>query len=291
MRIELLRAFVAVAIFLFAAADLPGQPLFPATRSIETIVANSDLVVVAKLVEIRLDEQAPQHRGLDILVDVEETLKQDLFTIDPYEGLGVRVSQPLAEVQEWKRRGSRLLIAHDDHAPDEATILELADGRMEVLTADLKLLRDPEKVLQVAKETAQRAPAAVKRIHTFPLAVPREVIVGTKWETYYGSSGYLRLSVPVDQRLEKRAIDYLGSDSYQQRYEGVRALRYFKSDDNIARVKSLLGDPHWGHLKDADENGGVEVRWYGVRDEAFRTVRAWGVDMEKPVVREEVRIE
>ena len=94
-----------------------------------------------------------------IVLAVEETLKQDLFTIDPYERLGLRVSQPLAEVQDWKRRGNLLLVAHDEYAPNDSTVIELATGRLEVLTADFTLLRDPDAVLRIARDTVQHTPA------------------------------------------------------------------------------------------------------------------------------------
>jgi hypothetical protein len=284
-----LRSLVAAAVYMFAAAQLHAQPGFQSARSIETIVANADLVVVGKLVEIRAEEKTADRRGHEIVLAVEETLKQDLFTIDPYERLGVRVAQHLTEVQGWKLRGNRLLVADDAYAPYASTVIELATGRLEVLTADFTLLRDPDAVLQAAKKTLQRMPVAIKRIHTFSLAVPRAVVAGTKWEKYYGTGGHLGLSVPVDQTLQKRAQNYIDSDNYQKREEGVRALRYFKSDENVARVKRLLSDPAWAYLKRAEENDGVEVRWYGVRDEAFRTLRSWGADVEKPVIREEVR--
>ena len=132
-------------------------------------------------------------------------------------------------------------------------------------------------------------PAAVRRIHTFGLEVPREAVAGTKREEYYKTGGYLSLSVPVDERLEKRARDYCRSESYRRREEGVRALRYFKSDENIARVKRLLNDPGWAYLYHAQENKGIEVRIYGVRQEAYRTLRVWGIDVEMPVIREEVQ--
>jgi hypothetical protein len=280
---------MAAAVSMFAAVETHAQPLFPTDNSIETTVANADLVVVGKPVKFVAKEQTAQRGGHEIVLEIEETLKQDLMTIDPYERLGVRVSHPPEVIDDWMRRGNRLLVAHDDGAPDESTVFELAPRRCEVLTADFRLLRDGKDVLLAAKETVRRMPAAIKRIHTYSLIVPREVIAGTKWEPYYGTGGHLRLSVPVDQNLEKRAQDYIASDSYQKRQEGVRALRYFNSKQNIAAVKRLLGDPAWGHLEHADENGGIEVRWYGVRDEAHRTLRAWGVQVEKPVIQEEVR--
>jgi hypothetical protein len=39
----------------------------------------------------------------------------------------------------------------------------------------------------------------------------------------------------------------------------------------------------------AEENKGVEVRTYGVRQEAYQTLKSWGVDVKKPTIREEIR--
>ncbi len=130
-------------------------------------------------------------------------------------------------------------------------------------------------------------PAGVKRIHTFRLQVPRKVVAGTKWEHYYDTGGYLVLSVPVDMQLEKRAHDYIRSRSGPKRAEGARALRYFESDENVARVRPLLNDPEITHLQPAYENKG-EVRVYGVRYEAYQTLESWGIDVEKPLIREEI---
>ena len=121
------RSLVAAAVSVFAADQSHAQPQSTAARSIETTVANADLVVVGKLVEIRADEETTERRGHEIVLAVEETLKQDLFTIDPYERLAVRVWQPPAKVQGWKLRGNRLLVALDDCAP-HGTVIELAPG-------------------------------------------------------------------------------------------------------------------------------------------------------------------
>jgi hypothetical protein len=168
-------------------------------------------------------------------------------------------------------------------------MIELVPGKMEVLTADFTLLRDPEAVIGAVEDALLRVSPAAKRIHTFGLAIPREAVAETKWEEYYATGGHLVLSVPVDERLENRAHEYISSDSYQRREEGIRALRYFKSDENVMRARMLLDDPGWAYLYHAQENEGVEVRIYGVRREAYRTLKYWGTSVEKPTLREEVR--
>jgi hypothetical protein len=106
----------------------------------------------------------------------------------------------------------------------------------------------------------------------------------TRWAPYHG----LQLEVPADQRLENWAHQAIGSDDFMRRCEAVRALRHFPSDENIARLKALLNDSGWSYFHRAEDNLGVEVRHYTVRQEAYETLRLWGVSVPQPVVREEV---
>ena len=85
------------------------------------------------------------------------------------------------------------------------------------------------------------------------------------------------------------ARDALQSDAYLDREEAARALRYFPSEENTARLKRLWNDPGWAYLRHAEENHGIEVRVYGVRREAYETLKSWGVNADKPTTREEVR--
>jgi hypothetical protein len=182
MRTTSLMALVAVGVSLVASAPAHAQPLFDHADSIESIVANADLVVIGKLVEFGAGGQADERERHEATIAVEETLKQDIFTVEPHRRLRFHVSRPASALADWKNRSCRLLVATQSFAPSATTVIELAPKKLEVLTADFKLLRDPEALIQTAKETVQRMPAPVKRIHTFGLAVPREGIGGTKWE-------------------------------------------------------------------------------------------------------------
>jgi hypothetical protein len=289
MRAAWLKSLVAVAVSLVTSGPAHAQPLFGDAESIESTVANADLVVIGKLAEFGGGERADEREGHEITIAVEQTLKENLFSVEPHQRLRVHVRRPAPVLANWKDHSHRLLVAVKEDAPNATTVIDLADKNLEVLTADFTLLHDPQAVIRVAKETVRRMPAAMRRIHTFGLVVPRKVVAETKWEEYYKTGGYLILRVPVDKRLEKRAHDYIRSESYQNREEGVRALRYFKSDENSTRVKGLLNDPGWAYLYHARENKGVEVRIYGVRQAAYRTLKSWGVDVAKPTIREEVR--
>jgi len=107
-------------------------------------------------------------------------------------------------------------------------------GADAVYKADLTTLQKPADLLRVAKETLRSSPG-VKRIDTFPLTVP---IKGG----YYDRGGSTTVEVPVDGSLEKKAIPYLASKERWRRTEGAAALKYFKSEENVARLKEMLSD-------------------------------------------------
>jgi hypothetical protein len=92
----------------------------------------------------------------------------------------------------------------------------------------------------------------------------------------------------VDERLERRAQKAILSPRYAEREEGARAHLDFRSDENVARARSLLADPGWAYAAHAEDNRGVEVRVYGVREAPYRALKYWGVRAEEPVTREVV---
>src|SRR5580700_5134820 len=220
MRTACRMLLVAVGLGLFASAQAHAQPLGPGfpvdyTESIDSLFANSQLVVVAKLLDFRAKEKADGPDEHQVTIVIEETLKESILSNQPYEKLALDVSYPASVLAGWKNRANRLLVAMPWDCRDEArqtTITELAPDGLAVLTADLKILRDPATVIQAAKEVVRRMPPGVKQLYTFDLAVPRKSVIGTKWEKTYVKDGYLVLTAPVDERLEKRAIDALSSD-------------------------------------------------------------------------------
>ena len=289
MRSACSKLFLVVCLFLTATEQAHSQPLFAHAESIAATVANADLVFIATLVKFGDAERTEGREVHDATIVIEQTLKQDIFKEEAYQRLQIRIPGPALVLADWKQRSSRLLVAYDEYAPDATTVIELVPGTMEVLEADFTLLRDPEDVIRAAEQALLRMPAGVRRIHNFRLQVPRELVAETRWDKYYATGGYLLLSVPVDEQLENRAIEYIQSESYRNREEGIRALPYFRSDENIVRARTLLDDPGWAYLYQAQENNGVQVRIYGVRQEAYRTLKCWGTDVEKPLIRMEVR--
>ncbi|MCB1128593.1 MAG: hypothetical protein KDM81_19005, partial [Verrucomicrobiae bacterium] len=192
------KSLVAVGLSVLAWVQSQAQPLFAQAESIESTVANADYVIVGKLEKFGETEKAAEREGHAATIAVEETLKEKYARIESQQRLSVRLPDPLSTLVGWKERGCRLLIAIGDCEPRTVTVIDLTDARLEVLTADFAVLRDPEAVIQAAKETVRRMPRAVRRIHTFELGVPGAALVGTRW----ASKGTLVLNVPADERLE-----------------------------------------------------------------------------------------
>jgi hypothetical protein len=306
MRTACLKLIVAVGVCLFASVPTHAQPLIShnETESIESVVANADLVVIGKLLKIGrgtpADERTLNVEGREkheVTIAVEETLKHCISSPNERdEKIGLEAPYPGWVLRGWRNRASRLLVARSAGAPNESmtsntsftTIIELAPDTLQVLTEDMRLLHNPADVIRAARETVRRMPANVRRIQTFQLAVPWEIARGFKLPIPRETLRELRLTVPADERLEKRALDEIRSPNYWTREEGARALRFFKSDENIVRMKSFLRDPLFTDLEDPQENRGHEVREYGVRQAAYEALECWGVNVPTPVIEETI---
>src|SRR5262249_12906149 len=100
--------------------------------------------------------------------------------------------------------------------------------------------------------------------------------------------GSTTVDVPVDDALEKTALQYIRSEERWRRTEGAIALKHFKSDENVARLKPLLSDDDPYISEHAENNLGIEVRIHTVRKAAFETLTYWGIEVAKPVFEEKV---
>lgn len=282
---DLRNLILAIGILLLLSAETFAQPLCDRTDAVETTVINSEYVFVAKIVEVHPEEAGDESYGRHVDIAIEETIKAELFRDEPYTGLNVYLPYRASVLQELKDRAHRLLVALSTNNKDENVAIELDPETLEVMTADLVLLRDPEAVLEAARAAVHRLPANVERVHTFERIVPREVVADTRWIESYRTGGHLGVFVPVDEHLEQWALAAAGSGDPMRRPEGIRALAYFKSDESIALVQPLLDDPHFFfHSTD----GRTGERYYATRHAAWQTLKAWELDVQKPLYREEV---
>jgi len=258
-----------------------AQPSFHHEQSIEAMVLNADTVVVGKIVAV-----AEGKEFHETTIDVEETLRgkhrEQQRVRFPHRlwQLGVG-GFDAAELNVVRKDASRLLVAMRGEPAKIFGLIPLKDQEMNVYRADLTVLRKPADVILAARDTIRRAPG-VKRIDTFPLTIP------IKGGYYGGLGGSTTVQALVDELLEKKALEYIRSDERWRRTEGASALRHFKSDENIARVKALLKDAEPYISSHAAENHGIEVRIYTVRKAAFDTLKDWGITVDQPVFKDTV---
>jgi len=69
------------------------------------------------------------------------------------------------------------------------------------------------------------------------------------------------------------------------RAEGIAALRYFKSKQNIALLESLLNNPASMIEHHRDDRSDVK-RVYYIRKVGYETLRKWGAEVHKPLLEE-----
>lgn len=262
---------------LATAVQVQAQPIFAHAESIEYVVANADVVVIGKLTEWGDTKEILGSDWRNVTIAVKETLKGDTW-----QPLRVYVANPESVLSKWKDGTHRLLVAIQRDDTPTGTVIDLTDEKLETVTADFTFVRKPEDVVRIAKETVRRMPG-VRRTLGVRIMLPYDAIGDTRWAGHHG----LGVIVPVDDRLEKRAHEYIRGDDSIRRSDGIKALRFFKSDENIERLKMLLDDPDSGYLRHPTNNMGVEVRQFTVRKEAFETLEQWGVRVEKPIMRVE----
>jgi hypothetical protein len=178
-----------------------------------------------------------------------------------------------------------------------------------LFTHDLKVIGEPEALLKAARaavlEGRGRGKAEMHR-----LDVPHVVMYKT------GEVGDANsLFLPVDQHLEelarriirspgdyitpadfgpakddasrKRSANELRFSRDLLRADAVKALRHFKSDENIALLKTLLNDPATIGGTQFDGEKQIDLgREYYIRKAAYEALRDWGVQVAEPVLRE-----
>ena len=132
-------------------------------------------------------------------------------------------------------------------------------------------------MIRVAREAISKAPKNVRRVHTFVLPAPESFTA----EMNVGDLVYV--TVPADERLEKKAFALVKSNSPTDRMKGLEAIRFFKSKENISKVRALLNDPRREEVNRPNQK---TTYVYRVRKGAWNTLRTWGIEIEMPVIEE-----
>lgn len=255
-------------------------------NSIEWLVADSDRVIMGKIVKV---EAAGQHQA--VTVDVSKTLRgkhEDKVILLVMNNGGQaaqgwhKAAVPMLFCLQDTKDGWMLRRADGNHA---AVFLGKAEphATIEVFTRDFKHLTEPEAIVKYMEAYAKSIPADWKKKHTV-IHVPHRSPVYTK--LWAGSS--VLLTVPVDPQMEQQARAWCKSKNTEERAQGAYLLRLYKNDENIKILRGLLNDPGEYRVTSSQVVGDKtirrEVRAFPVRRNAYDALRELGVEVEPPIV-------
>src|ERR1700678_2493490 len=257
---------IAVTFMSFLIPRAGAQHGPASVKCVETLAINARYVFVGTIVEI-LD---PGRNGANtnVVVNVEKILKGELS----YK-TQARIDVSETILVEWKKQASRLLI-FNGVAGDLERAIDLSDPDVKVLTADLKVLRNPDQIIKAAQKAIERHPG-VYGIDTFARTVPGETA------KLFSNFAWFVAIVPADADLEHWAISALDSKQAPERAEAVAALGGFPSEANATRLKRMLDDP-------GIASGSGDTQVYFVRQRAYESLKRMGVKVPEPTLQKEI---
>jgi hypothetical protein len=221
-----LMTVLAVLIALISRVPLLAQPIIIDRQSIDSTAAMFEQVFVGHIVEIGASKTDGKRVSMQpVVFAVEEVLRGERTTRIALPDF----TYPMATLAGWQSHSSRLLVAANYGAPSVSAVIDLDAGNLQVWSANFVLMKKAADVIQAAKDEIRRTPTGNSRSPNVQVRPPTGDL-------------YLRLTVPADERLERRAHAVLRGEDGWSREEAVEALKYFKSEENIRLQKSLLGD-------------------------------------------------
>ena len=266
--------------------QVAAQPGYTVVPCLDVLAVNSTSVFIAKVVN--LCGAAPCDGQNNVIVNIEGFLKGGNQTGETQEHIN---NASTSSLLDWKEHGNTLLMfsGTDDQPPyavqNVEKVFDLSDPNLKALTENMQVLTGADQIVRAAENAIARWPG-VARIYTAQRDVPLEVA------GLLGVAGPPVTYVPADTNLERWAESVLqernsGEEGWRRRFEAVSALRYFKSDGHVQLLTQLLSDPSTSVVRSAEDNMGVEVRAFRVREEAYEVLTNWGVKVAKPVVQME----
>jgi hypothetical protein len=221
-----LMTILAALLALTSSGPLLAQPIIIQRQSIDSTVAMFEQVFVGRIVEIGTPTTDGKSVAMQpVVFAVEEVLRGERTKRIALPDF----TYPTATLTGWQSHSNRLLIAVNHGAPSVSAVIDLDADSLEVWSADFVLIKKAADVIQAAKDEIRRTPTDSPRSPNVQMRPPRGDL-------------YLRLTIPADERLERRAHAILGGGDGWSREEAVEALKYFKSNENIRLLKSLLED-------------------------------------------------
>lgn len=232
MRFGLLGTLLALCLSLAATVPLRGQIAY---TTIELLTEEAKSVYVGKVIAIdRPPGVSSDSQQRTVVIEVAQTLKgtaTERFSFN----------DPDTRLTAWEKSGASLMFFFGRGGGTVAPmrIIDLADIGVAGISENLVVLNKPEQLIQAVQTAALRTPQPSAQ--EMMLSLPPSIATGPGWPQVEP------VVFPVDIHLEQLAYSILRKepgDSY--RAEAVEALSFFKSDENIRLLRSLLSRPSDG---------------------------------------------
>lgn len=164
------------------------------------------------------------------------------------------------------------------HGEGDGTGIIPLDGQLprRAATIDFRCLTKADEVLKFAAENI-RANAGTKVACEADGAMPSvwlNIPFDSSLDRELHSLSSNGLRVPLDERTEGKAKEWIKSARADVRGNGITVLGHFKSDENIAVLKTLLTDPD----AQASIEGPKTIQKYPLRAAALAALHVWGVE-------------
>ena len=251
--------------------------------SVEWMVADSDLVVRARVVAVTSRRGPGQVRYERATLQVSETFKGPAST-----GFEI-VTRDLGAAERpsrWRATNADLILFLVDskrRAADDPELAKAAfalrrgshDGAFIRLDSPGRVAFPMNQKALTARADIVSAVRAAGRFRGASKASPfRFDLPGNSpafRRLWAGSAVWLML--PIDSRLEAMGRSLIRSKQLGDRAEGARALAHFKKPSNAVLLERLLADPG-SHIE--TRAGGQRTRVFPVREIALDALRRWG---------------
>jgi hypothetical protein len=300
-------AWCACAFLLLLPASAPAPTVV--ADSIEWLLTTSDRVFIGKVINVDKVTDRDNKPCQAVTVAISNTLKgvhtqRETFVLPAYiyHGYAEQWMEEAIPIVFFllKNDGKRASfppdrfawVLRDNQIGPDAVLLGKSKyywtGCIPVLTRDFEVLTETDTIVKFLEKTVKAA-GQHKTPQPHTLAVPGDTAVYKKlWQR-----SAVFLVVPVDARLEILGQKWCKSDWPHQRAEAAKVLGHFKTEKNIALLKSLLNDSN-----SAEETlhrtvpGTTELelvyrkRVYYVRQAAFVALRDLGAKVDKPVLQD-----
>ncbi len=272
----------------------PARSASIVVESLESAIADSDLVVHGKLVDIKRVRDKNKVIWSTVNIEVIETIKGD--KVDKLTFIAAHDNEPasnkVGDLVDMHIDAIICLVKSDrykDKGEDYGTVpwaLRLPQFEIDnsvidltgktgklIVTMDARLLTGKDEILKASKDAVTAIPAGKA-----PTQARFRAPASTELVRKLAGGDAVWIFAPVVPKLEEQAKEWLKSKDITYRVEGVRILHSFKSDANTAMLKSLLAD--------SQSTSDGKTKQYPVRGAAYDVLKQWRVEVMRPVLEE-----